>query len=80
MLIDEGDEGDSEEDREISQEAEEGGSSGINYFRNSPGRAKAVEEKPGVGKTGGTGDSAGGSGNGEIKKLLDSLIASKSQY
>jgi hypothetical protein len=77
MLIDEGE---SEEDREISQEGESGGSSGINYFRNSPGRAKANEEKPGVGKAGGdkVGEDAGG--NGEIKKLLDSLIASKSQY
>ena len=55
MLIDDGEDDESSEDREIGQEREDeskASSSGINYFKNSPGRntnkldsSKIAEEK-----------------------------------
>ena len=76
MLIDDGDE--SDEDREIGQEREDdskASSSGINYFKNSPGRNNSKMDSSKIAE-----EREEKSGNSEIKRLLDSLIASKNQY
>lgn len=76
MLIDEGEQ--SDDDGEIGQEREDdskASSSGINYFKNSPGRNNSKMDSSKIAE-----EREEKSGSSEIKRLLDSLIASKSHY
>ena len=54
--------------------------SGISYFKNSPGQRDSHNNNNSTHKKDRSNVGEADSSNSEIKKLLDSLIASKSQY